>query len=72
MWSSAFCKPNPEVFSTVDVGAIKIRNLGGFDMGSFLVGVLVAVLIAVSAAVVLNGYVPDAASTAFSTQGVRI
>ena len=41
-------------------------------MGSFLVGVLVAVLIAVSAAVVLNGYVPDAASTAFSTQSVRI
>jgi len=41
-------------------------------MGSFLVGVIAAVLIAVSAAVVLNSYVPDAASTAFSTQGVRI
>jgi hypothetical protein len=41
-------------------------------MGSFLMGVVVAVLIAVCAAVVLNGYLPDAASTAFSTQGVRI
>jgi hypothetical protein len=41
-------------------------------MGSFLAGVIAAVLIAVSAAVVLNGYVPDAASTAFSTQAVRI
>jgi hypothetical protein len=41
-------------------------------MGSFLMGVVAAVLIAVCAAVVLNSYLPDAASTAFSTQGVRI
>jgi hypothetical protein len=41
-------------------------------MASFLMGVVAAVVIAVGAAVVLNGYVPDAASTAFSTQGVRI
>jgi hypothetical protein len=41
-------------------------------MGSFLTGVVAAVLIAIGAAVFLSGYVPDAASTAFSTQGVRI
>lgn len=41
-------------------------------MRSFLAGIVVAVLIAVGAAVVLTGYVPDASSTAFSTQGVRI
>jgi hypothetical protein len=41
-------------------------------MGSFWVGVVAAVLIAVCAAVVLNGYVPDAAATAFSTTSVRI
>ena len=41
-------------------------------MGSFLTGVIVAALIAVGAAVLLYNYVPDASSTAFSTQGVRI
>jgi hypothetical protein len=49
-----------------------VWNLGGLGMGSFLMGVVAAVLIAVGAAVVLSNYVPDAASTAFSTQGVRI
>jgi len=41
-------------------------------MGSFLIGVIVAVILAIGAAVVLDSYVPDAASTAFSTQAVRI
>ena len=41
-------------------------------MGSFVFGVVAAVIIAVGAAVALNAYVPDAASTAFSTQGVRL
>ncbi len=41
-------------------------------MGSFFTGVIAAVLIAVGAAVVFTGYVPNLSSTAFSTQGVRI
>jgi hypothetical protein len=41
-------------------------------MGSFVMGVITAIVVAIAAAVVLYGFVPDAASTAFSTQGVRI
>lgn len=42
-------------------------------MRTFLAACLVAILIAVGAAVVLNsGYLPDSASSVFATQGVRI
>jgi hypothetical protein len=42
-------------------------------MRAFLAACLVAILIAVGAAIVLNGgYVPDSASSVFSTEGVRI
>lgn len=42
-------------------------------MRAFLVACLVAVLLGAGAAYVLNsGYLPNAASTVFSTQGVRI
>jgi hypothetical protein len=41
-------------------------------MRTFLVAIVVAVVIAAGAAVVLNNYVPDTSSGAFSTQGVRI
>jgi hypothetical protein len=42
-------------------------------MRVFLVACLVAVLIGAGAAFVLNsGYLPNASSTVFSTQGVRL
>jgi len=41
-------------------------------MRTFLVACLAAILIAAGAAVVLNTYVPDSSSSAFSTTGVRI
>lgn len=41
-------------------------------MRTFLVACLAAIVIASGAAFVLNNYVPDASSSAFSTQGVRI
>jgi len=42
-------------------------------MRAFLLACLAAVLVGAGAAVVLNsGYLPNAASTVFSTQGVRI
>ena len=41
-------------------------------MRTFLWAVVMAVVLAAMAAFILNGYVPDASSTAFSTQGVRI
>lgn len=41
-------------------------------MRSFLVACLVAILIAIGAALVLDNYVPNASSSAFSTQSVRI
>jgi hypothetical protein len=41
-------------------------------MRPFLVAVLAAVVIAATAAIVLNTYVPDTSAGAFSTQGVRI
>jgi hypothetical protein len=42
-------------------------------MRAFLIACLAAVLIATGAAFVLNNnYIPNSASTVFSTQGVRI
>ena len=41
-------------------------------MRSFLIACLVAALIAVGAAYVLNTYVQESASVAFSTQGTRL
>lgn len=41
-------------------------------MRVFLVACLAAVLLAATAAVVLNTYVPDTSSQAFSTPGARI
>lgn len=41
-------------------------------MRAFLVACLAAIVIAAGAAFVLNGYVPDASSSVFSTKGVRI
>lgn len=41
-------------------------------MRTFLVACLAAILIAICAAVVLDNYVPNSSSGAFSTQGVRI
>jgi hypothetical protein len=42
-------------------------------MRTFVVACIVAVLLAVGAAAVLNSnYVPNASSSVFSTQGVRI
>jgi len=41
-------------------------------MRTFLVACLAAILIASGAALVLNTYVPDSSSSAFSTKGVRI
>ena len=41
-------------------------------MRAFLIAVLAAVVIAATAAAVLNTYVPDTSAEAFSTQGVRI
>jgi hypothetical protein len=42
-------------------------------MRAFLIACLAAILIAASAAFVLNSnYIPDSSSTVFSTQGVRI
>jgi hypothetical protein len=41
-------------------------------MRSFLVACIVAVALAVGAAVLLNSYVPNAASTVYSTSGTRI
>jgi hypothetical protein len=42
-------------------------------MRAFLLGVVAALLLAVGAAVVLNsGYLPNSASTVFTTTGVRI
>jgi len=41
-------------------------------MRTFLVACLAAIVIAVGAALVLNTFVPDTSSSAFSTQAVRI
>jgi hypothetical protein len=41
-------------------------------MRSFLIACLAAILIASGAAIVLNNYVPDSSSSAFSTTAVRI
>lgn len=41
-------------------------------MRTFLVACLAAILIASGAALMLNNFVPDSSSSAFSTQSVRI
>jgi hypothetical protein len=41
-------------------------------MRAFLIACLAAILVAIGAAIVLNNYVPNASSNAFSTQSVRI
>jgi hypothetical protein len=41
-------------------------------MRTFLVACLVAILIAIGAALVLDNFVPNSSSSAFSTQSVRI
>lgn len=41
-------------------------------MRAFVLGVVVAVVLAVGGAVVLTNYVPDSSARAFSTEGVRI
>jgi hypothetical protein len=41
-------------------------------MRSFLIACLAAILIASGAAIVLNTFVPDSSSSAFSTTAVRI
>ena len=41
-------------------------------MRTFLVACFAAVILAAGAAVVLNSYVPNSASTIFSTSGTRI
>lgn len=41
-------------------------------MRSFLIACLAAIVLAAGAAVVLNNYVPNSASSAFSTEGTRI
>lgn len=41
-------------------------------MRTFLIACLAAILIASGAALMLNNFVPDSSSSAFSTQSVRI
>jgi hypothetical protein len=41
-------------------------------MRSFVIACLAAIILAIGAAVVLNNYVPNSASSAFSTTGTRI
>lgn len=41
-------------------------------MRAFLFAVIAAMIVAAGAAIILNSYVPDAASRVFSTEGVRI
>ena len=50
----------------------RLESRRKMTMRSFLVACLAAILIASGAAIVLNNFVPNSASSTFSTQGVRI